>query len=45
MVWMGIALTLAAAVIAAVATSAQRPDDDLGAVSAHWIAQHRVDAP
>ena len=46
MLWMGIGVTLLAAiVVTAVIVLAKRLNHDLGSVSAHWIAEHRVDAP
>ena len=40
-----IGVTLVAGIVVMVVVLAKRPADDLGSVSAHWIAQHRVDAP
>ena len=46
MFWMAIGATLVAAiVVTAIIMLVRRPGDDLGAVSVHWIAEHRVDAP
>jgi len=46
MFWMGIGVTLLVAiVVTAVIVLAKRPGNDLGSVSANWIAEHRVDAP
>jgi hypothetical protein len=48
MVWIGTAVTLVAGIVALIVVIlAKRPADvdDLGAVSDHWIAQHRVDSP
>ena len=44
MLWIaiGAAMVIGFAVLAVVA---KRPIDDLGSVSAHWVAQHRNDAP
>jgi hypothetical protein len=45
MVWIGTAVTLVAGIVAVIL--AKRPADveDLGTVSDHWIAEHRVDSP
>ena len=48
MLWIGTAVTLVAGIVALmVVILAKRPPDvdDLGSVSDHWIAQHRVDSP
>ena len=45
MFWIGICVTLVAAILVTVIILAKRPVDDLGSVSDHWIAQHRADAP
>lgn len=48
MFWMGIAVTLVAGIIVIAVILARRPVYDLGTVSDHWIAEHRVevcDAP
>jgi hypothetical protein len=48
MVWIGTAVTLVAGIVALmVVILAKRPADvdDLGSVSNHWIADHRVDLP
>ena len=48
MLWIGAAVTLVAGIVALmVVILAKRPADvdDLGSVSDHWIAQHRVDSP
>jgi hypothetical protein len=47
MLWVGIAVTLVAGIVALAAVLVKRPADirDLGSVSDHWIARHRVDAP
>jgi len=47
MLWIGTALTLVAGVVVLmVVVFAKRPAnvEDLGSVSAHWIAAHRVEA-
>ena len=44
MFWIGLGVTLVAAIVV-MAVVVKRPADDLGSVSDHWIAQHRVDAP
>jgi hypothetical protein len=46
MIWVGIGTTLVIAVLMLAAVSRfRRRSDDLGFVSAHWVAQHRVDSP
>jgi hypothetical protein len=48
MVWIGASVTLVAGIVALIVVIlAKRPADvdDLGTVSAHWIAQHRADSP
>jgi len=48
MLWIGTAVTLVAGIVALMAVIlVKRPADvdDLGSVSDHWVAQHRVDAP
>ena len=44
---MGTGVTLIASVVVVVLILAKRPADvdDLGSLSDHWIAEHRVDAP
>ena len=45
MFWMAIGATLLAGIVVfVVIICAHLPDGDLGSVSAHWIAEHRVDA-
>jgi len=46
MLWLGTAVTLVAGIVALTAVIlVKRPVaiDELGSVSAHWIAEHRVD--
>ena len=48
MLWIGTAVTLVAGIVALlVVILAKRPADvdDLGSVSHHWLAEHRVDLP
>jgi hypothetical protein len=48
MLWIGTAVLFVAGIVAFMAVIlAKRPADvgDLGAVSHHWIAAHRVDSP
>ena len=45
MLWIGIGVTLVAGIVVMTVVFAKHPADDLGSVSAHWIAEHRVDAP
>jgi hypothetical protein len=45
MLWIGIGVALVAAGIVAALFLGKRPIDDLGSVSDHWIADHRVDSP
>ena len=48
MLWIGMAVTLVAGVVALmVLILVKRPADvdELGPVSDHWIAEHRVDSP
>jgi hypothetical protein len=46
MLWIAIGTMLVVAVLLlAVVSLFRRPNDDLGFVSAHWVAQHRVDSP
>lgn len=43
---MGIGVTLIASVVVVLILATRPADvDDLGSVSDHWIAEHRVDAP
>jgi hypothetical protein len=42
--WLGAALLLVAAIGIVVGLLTSRSTSDLGAVSARWIADHRVDA-
>jgi hypothetical protein len=45
MLWIVIAMTLLVGIVVAVATLARRRSvgvDDLGALSDHWVAEHRV---
>jgi len=44
MFWMGTAVTSIAAVVVMVVILAKHRVDDLGSVSDHLVAQHRVDA-
>jgi hypothetical protein len=47
MFWIGTAVTLVAGIVALLAVLlTKRPADvnELGSVSAHWIAEHRVDS-
>jgi hypothetical protein len=45
MIWMGIVVALVAAIVLMAIIVAKRPTHDLGSVSEHWIAEHRLDAP
>ena len=45
MLWIGIGVTLVAGIAVMTVILAKCPVDDLGAVSAHWIAQHRTESP
>jgi hypothetical protein len=48
MLWIGTAVTFVAGIVAlmVVIRAIRPPDvDDLGSVSHHWIAEHRVDWP
>jgi hypothetical protein len=47
MLWTGIGMTLVAGIVAMVVILAKRSADvdERGSVSAHWIAEHRVDLP
>ena len=45
MFWLGIGVTLVVITALMTVILAKRPVDDLGSVSAHWVAEHRVDAP
>ena len=45
MFWMGTAVILVVAIVVMAVLLAKRPSDDLGSVSDHWVARHRVDAP
>jgi len=44
MFWMGIGVTLVAIAVLMMVVLAKRPVDELGSVSAHWVAAHRIDA-
>ena len=43
MLWIGTAAVLIAAVLIAVVVIAKRPIDELGSVSARWVAEHRAE--
>lgn len=43
MLWIGIGVTLLAITVLMMVVRAKRPADDLGSVSAHWVAAHRVE--
>lgn len=45
MLWIAIGATVAVGVLALCIVLARRSGDDLGSVSARWIAEHRSDAP
>ena len=45
MFWIGIGATLVAGIVVVAVSLAKRPAHDLGSVSAHWIAEHRMDSP
>ncbi len=47
MLWIGIGTTLVTGAVVMAVLLAKRPVDvdELGSVSDHWLAQHRVDAP
>ena len=40
---MEIGATLVVSIVLVVLIAAKRPADELGSVSAHWIAEHRAD--
>ena len=42
--WIGTAVTLVTGIVAMAVILAKRPANELGSVSAHWIAAHRVDS-
>lgn len=46
MLWIGVSTTVAAAIVVLAVILAKQPVDvdELGSVSAQWIAQHRVNA-
>ena len=47
MFWIGTALTLVAGILALmVVTLSARPtdEDELGSMSSHWLAEHRMDS-
>jgi hypothetical protein len=43
MLWIGIGITIVALIVKAVTLRTHRARIDLGSVSDHWIAQHKVD--
>lgn len=47
MFWMGIGVTatVTGIVVMAMIAAKRPPPQDLGSVSDHWIAEHRVDPP
>jgi hypothetical protein len=42
-VWVVVGLAIVGIVIAVISSWQRRSDSDLGAVSTHWIAEHRAD--
>jgi len=45
MLSIGIGVTLAIGIVVLSVILAKHPADELGSVSARWVAEHRVDAP
>ena len=45
MIWIGIGAMLVASIVVIAVVLSQHPPQDLGSVSDHWIAEHRVDSP
>ena len=43
MMWIGIGVTLVAAIALLVTILTRRSADDLGSVSVHWITEHRAE--
>ena len=43
MIWIAVALLVVAALVVSTISGKKGPADDLGAVSANWIADHRSD--
>jgi len=42
MLWIG-SVTVVAAIVALMVILAKRPSDELGSVSAQWVAEHRME--
>jgi hypothetical protein len=45
MIWVGIVVAVVAVIVVTAIIVGKRPAHDLGSVSEHWIAEHRIDAP
>ena len=43
MLWMGVGVTLVGAIVVIVLMHTKHPADELGSVSANWIAEHRAE--
>ena len=43
MLWLGIGVAFVAAIVVMMVILAKRPADELGSVSAQWVAEHRAE--